>query len=297
MGQKGRMSAAPKSVGSSIIGGRSVTTMRSSLLPTLPGNFDDAMATPWPIANSNRRASEYPSSLPGLPHVATTASTAYGSNYYLDQYWDRGMPDVWQNSVVGSSDNMVLDRERSRRLMALQRRKYKELVKAEKEAFTVLMQKEEGSVESINAFTAFRISLQRKQEQYRAKNGSWLAQSFAIRVEQLIEQEQEERRMIQRAEFRVRDSRQCVERIVGAKMRFQRAIESLFRSEEQYRSIIEEWETSEARHISALRPFVTLKSVRALGQCPFVSVKDCPFHHRGEGVRSNHYRFSVRDVD
>nr|CCC91353.1 conserved hypothetical protein [Trypanosoma congolense IL3000] len=266
-----------------------------TVLPPVTITFDD-MSTPWPTNDRSRRTSEYTPIPRELPQVIASGSPLY-IGHDADHFWEKSLTERAMSSPTTTDIETTFGKEKLRRLLALQRRKYRELLKAERDAFTSIIQKEEGSVRSIEAFTAFRASLQRNEEVKRAKMGRWEAQTLAIRLNDLIEEEQEKRRLIRCAEFRIRDARQRVERVSGIAMHLQLAMQSLFSSEEVSRELIERLEMSEARRISALEPFLSLKYVGVLGQCPFLSLKDCPFHRRGEGVCSNHYRFTQHGKD
>ncbi|CCD21462.1 hypothetical protein ERJ75_000240400 [Trypanosoma vivax] len=265
-------------------------------LQQLGMNVDDEMSTPWPTNGFRRYSSDLRNTFSeagnGLASVSRPDSSFWVSQSPLPQeaLFASSLTEVTAEHTV----KLGLDEEKVRRLFALQRRRCKEVMKAEKEAFNLIMQRAEGSMESILLFTEFRRSLQREQEKRNQKMIPWLQQSLVIRIEQIIEEEREGRQAIVTRELRVRAARRRVEWLVGAKMRYERAIELIVSGEERGRSLLERAEMRRAREITALSPYVTLNSIRILGQCPFLSIKDCPFHLRGEGEKSKHYEYSLK---
>ncbi|KEG10232.1 hypothetical protein DQ04_04011050 [Trypanosoma grayi] len=253
-------------------------------LPMLHMTSDDTMSTPWTTTVHPLLSSSTREPLPRVSMVRTSISGGARA----------GSGNVAQRleslRTVEDAEAAAGLMEKLRRLVVLQRRKYKELLKMEEDAFKSLVRQAESSVESITSFVAFRERMEASAERQRKLMVPWLECRFADNSERLIQDEWEARQSIISYERRLRDAKQLVEWMTGAAMRFKRAMEVLLHGEECRRKFIERAEMREAREIPVLRPFVVVfENLGVLGKCPFLSVQDCPFFCRGEGVRNSHY--------
>ncbi|EKF39729.1 hypothetical protein MOQ_000035 [Trypanosoma cruzi marinkellei] len=254
--------------------------------PSPHSGTDDAVSGPWPTTGYNLRGEKGRGSLP------TGLSVRFSSRIDVSNKrnsFARG------ESLVEEGEPVALLRDKMRRLLVLQRKKHKELLKAEDDAFNDLKRQAEFSVESINAFLEFRRNMKASNAHENSRLGVWIMESFADSIKQIIREEWETRRSIVSYEWRLREAKRRVEWLTGAKMRFEREMKLLLHAEECRRKFIERSELREAWAIPALCPFVVVfENLGVLGPCPFVSVEDCPFYCRGEGYRNPHYEFSMK---
>ncbi|ESL06898.1 hypothetical protein TRSC58_05420 [Trypanosoma rangeli SC58] len=252
-----------------------------------PSTADDTASSPWPITayrppRGNMREA--------LLRMSSVAFTAAGSDVASVQ-----TSTIFPAFSAEDAEAQSGIRDKIRRLLALQRKKHRELVKAEEEAFNTLLRQAGSSVASINAFVAFRQNMEISAERERERMLPWIMSCFALRAERIIREEWEERHSIISYEGRLREAKRRVEWLTGTKMRLKRAMELLLHAEECRRRFIENAELREAWEMPELRPFVRVfKGLGVLGPCPFVSVEDCPFYCRGEGYRSPHFEFTVK---
>ncbi|RNF19371.1 uncharacterized protein Tco025E_04158 [Trypanosoma conorhini] len=258
-----------------------------TLLPALTSTSDDSPSSPWPITTYRLSSNNVPEA---LPHISVAGFVTTGSD----------VASMHASTVLGASyaENVEVSagfRDKVRRLLALQRRKHRELLKSEEEAFNTLLRQAESSVASINAFVAFRKNREAAAERERERMLPWLMDCFANRFERVIREEWEERRSIVSYEWRLREAKRRVEWMTGTKMRLKRAMGLLLHAEECRRRFIERAELREVWEMPELRPFVVVfENLGVLGPCPFVSVEDCPFYCRGEGYRRPHFEFTVK---
>ncbi|KAH9600517.1 hypothetical protein LSM04_004509 [Trypanosoma melophagium] len=248
---------------------------------------DDSLSTPWSI-HVHRHRDFTRDALPRLSAAGKSTSAFVNRRAYGAQ-----VPESSASVDPSDVDQAPRVKEKIRRLLILQRKKHKELIKFEDDGFKNILRQAEHSVESISAFMEFRRKKEEAEERHRKLILPWIVEGFSHRIERLIQAEEEHRQEIIENERRIRKARRRFEWAAGAKMRFERAMEALFRAEESRRQFIQRAEMREAQSILPLRPFVVVfEGLGVLGQCPFVSVRDCPFYCRGEGVRNPHYAFS-----
>ncbi|RNF08448.1 hypothetical protein TraAM80_02751 [Trypanosoma rangeli] len=257
------------------------------MIPVPPSAADDTASSPWTItAYRSPRGNAREASL----RMSSVAFTTPGS----DTASARASTILPAFSVEDAEVQWGI-RDKTRRLLALLRKKHRELVRAEEEAFNTLLRQADSSVASINAFVAFRQNIEISAQRERERVLPWIKCCFAVRVERIICEEWEERQSIISYEWRLREAKRRVEWLTGTKMRLRRAMELLLHAEECRRRFIEHAELREAWEMPELRPFVRVfKNLGVLGPCPFVSVEDCPFYCRGEGYRSPHFEFTVK---
>ncbi|ORC87887.1 uncharacterized protein TM35_000191310 [Trypanosoma theileri] len=258
-----------------------------SLRPPCP---DDSLSTPWSIAVYRDRDSATREALPRISTAGMSTSVSGNRSTYV-------VLAAENNASVAQSDVDSAGRvkEKIRRLLIQQRKKYRELLKLEDDGFKSILRQAEHSVKSITAFMEFRRKKEESEERRRKLILPWVVESFSLRIERLIQVEQEQRQTIIQNERRVRKARQRFEWVTGAKMRFERAVEALLHAEECRRKFIQRSEMREAQSIPLLRPFVVVfENLGVLGQCPFVSVQDCPYFCRGEGVCNPHYAYTKK---
>ncbi|KAF8280669.1 hypothetical protein TcBrA4_0092910 [Trypanosoma cruzi] len=267
----------------------SVRVSETSVLPPPPPTHsvtDDTVNGPWPTTGYKLRGEKGRGSLPNVLSVRFATRTGGGNTHNSI---------ARDESLVEEGDSGALVKDKLRRLLVLQRKKHKELLKAEGDAFNNLKRQAEFSVESINAFVAFRRNMDASNENENNRLTLWIRECFADGIKQIIREEWETRRSIVSYEWRLREAKRRVEWLTGAKMRFERQMKLLLHAEECLRKFIERAELRDARNIPALCPFVVVfENLGVLGPCPFVSVEDCPFYCRGEGYRSPHYEFTMK---